>query len=133
MGRHTRLAAVLHQSIIGMRRGQSKLVGVRKIKIVNADHQRRQPLALLQGLGEGAHEGGLADALHTVEADDEWPRVGLAGVLLPVGVDAREDEGDADGGLVVDDARLQGDVDGRGRGRGLLPGWGGHCGGFSGD
>lgn len=83
-----------------------------EVEVVDADDEGGEAFAVLEGLGEGADEGGLADTLEAVEADDEG--AGSRGVALAVGGELGEDEGDADGGLVVDDAGLEGGVGGAG-------------------
>jgi hypothetical protein len=95
-----------------VRRGQGELVGVGEVKVVDADDQRRQALALLQRLGQGAHECRFPHALHPVQPYDKRPRIGLARVPGPVLGEARENKGDADWRLVVDYARLQGRIRG---------------------
>lgn len=110
--RRTGFAAVLDEGIVWVGGGQGELVGVGEVEVVDAHDEGREAFAVLEGLGEGADEGGLADALEAVEADDEGTRA--RGVALAVGGELGEDEGDADGGLVVDNAGLEGDVGGAG-------------------
>lgn len=75
---HTWLSADLPQRIIGMCPRQGHLVRVRQIEVVDAAHERGDALAL-EGRGKGHDEGGFADALDAVEADDEgrWRAVGV--------------------------------------------------------
>lgn len=51
--------------------GEAQLVSVAEVEVVDAEDEGLQVLALLEDFGEGAYEGGFADALDTVEADNE--------------------------------------------------------------
>lgn len=66
-----RLAADLDQGIIRVGGSQSELVLMTQVEVIDGDDESLQALALLEGLGQGADEGSLADALDAVEAYDE--------------------------------------------------------------
>lgn len=54
---------------------------MRQVEVVNAADQRGDAV-LLEGCGEGHDEGGFADALDAVEADDEGRRLRRFSLLL---------------------------------------------------
>jgi hypothetical protein len=82
-----------------MGRSQSNLIRMRQIQIVDAAHQRLEPLFLSQCAGERRHQRGLPGALHAIETDEE----GLLWVRGLVRRQLGEDEGDAVWGFVVYD------------------------------
>ena len=106
----TWFSPILDQRIVRVGGSQGELVGVPQVEVVDADDEGLEALAVLESLGQGLDEGRLADTLHAVQADDE----GLRRVGGTVELEALEDEGDADGRLIVDCPRLQGDVWGGG-------------------
>lgn len=55
-----------------------------KVEVVDAHDQGGQPLAILQRLGQGAHEGGLAYPLDPVQPYDKRAWIVLPGMLFPV-------------------------------------------------
>lgn len=76
---HTWLPTDLPQGIVRILMRQSKLLLVRQIEIVDAADEGRDALAV-EGFGEGHDEGGFADALEAIEADDEGTRGFRVGV-----------------------------------------------------
>lgn len=92
--------AMLDKSVIGVGLGQGDLITAGQVELVDAADQGRDGL-LLEGEAQGADEGGLAGALDAIEANDE----GAVGELCAMGLELGEDEGDADGGLVIDELR----------------------------
>lgn len=96
----SRFPAMLDEGVIGVGLGEGDLIFAGQVELVDAADQGRDVL-LLEGEAQGAHEGGLAGALDAIEANDE----GLVGGLVAVQLELGEDEGDADGGLVIDELR----------------------------
>lgn len=84
---------MLHESIVGVLPAQGDQILVVQVKVVDAADQSGSAL-LLKGVCERRDQGRLAGALDAVEANDERARCGVGFELL-------EDEGHADGGLII--------------------------------
>ena len=112
---------MLQQRVGGVAAGQRGLVGVGQVEVVDAAGQRLDGGVAGQRRREEPHQRRLAHALHAVEADEEGR---LLGLLPPVGLQPRQEEGHAVRRRVVRDRpRLRG-VCGRGGRAGH--GWASH-------
>lgn len=85
-----RLAPALHEGVVRVGGGEGQLVLVGEVEVVYADDEGLEELPLLERRGEGPDEGGLADALHAVQADYEGAGTG-PGLLVLVDLETIED------------------------------------------